>query len=253
MDFVKLKTTYYNDLAVRAAGEQAEVLFTRGLAFAGEQETDGFIPSWAPAALTSSKATARVNALVREGLWTKVDGGWHITGWDKHQVSKAEVETKRELGRLRQAKHREKTKQSRVTERVTNASVTQREEEEEVDAAAAASRETLPQPLPAALEILRAKLDARKLAVRWDKLKPDQVAQIEQLIELHGDTPLVRAALQSFRPDSPPAFVQAWLETWRTLPQPGRLEIVAPPCDLPGHVGTTAHCTQCASERIAAR
>ena len=45
MDWVKLATNYYNDPALMRAGEAAEVLFTRALAYAGDQETDGVIPT----------------------------------------------------------------------------------------------------------------------------------------------------------------------------------------------------------------
>lgn len=124
-------------------------------------------------------------------------------------------------------------------------------------AAAAAPRERAndePPLLPPAVEILRAQLDARKLTVRWDKLDASALAEIEALIDLHGDGPLVRAAVQSYRPDSPPAFAQAWLASWRALPAPGHLLRVADPaCTEPGHTGTTRYCVQCAAEQKAAR
>ena len=111
------------------------------------------------------------------------------------------------------------------------------------------------EPLPPQLAILRSKLNARRLIVRWDKLTPDHMAAIATLVDVHGDGPLVKAAVASFRPDSPPVFAQAWLGVWQALPAPGDgLHVVsAPPCDSPGHTGTTDHCNQCASEAKAAR
>lgn len=113
-----------------------------------------------------------------------------------------------------------------------------------------------PQPvdnLPGELEVLRSKLEARKLTVRWDKLSPDQTAEIVALVEMHGDAPLVKAAVASFQPNNPPAFAQAWLKVWKSLPMPGgHLQAVPePPCDRRGHTGTLRHCVQCAAEALA--
>lgn len=119
-----------------------------------------------------------------------------------------------------------------------------------------ADAHTTPPPpvdnLPGELAILRAKLDARKLQVRWDKLDADQVTEIQQLVELHGDGPLVKAALNAYRPNDPPVFAQAWLSDWRLLRPPGTFAVVASPsCPVRGHSGTVAHCVQCAADRLA--
>lgn len=253
MDFVKLRTRYYADVALMRAGEPAEVLFTRGLAYAGEQETDGFIPAEALPRLTPTRGRARVNALIREGLWEPVLGGWLITGWTRHQISSDQLEQKREAGRKRVEKHRAKKAPSNpVGNAVTNGErcSTEVREKREEDAAAAASRAT--PPLPPSLEILKTKLDAAKLTARWDRLTAEQHTQIEALIELHGDGPLVKSALLTHRPDSPAAFAQAWLGAWSSLPEPGAgLRLVTDtPCPEPGHSGTNRYCTQCASERL---
>jgi hypothetical protein len=257
VDWVKLSSNYYNDPAIMRAGEAAEVLFTRALGYCGEQETEGFVPAEVLPRLTPSKATGRAAALVREGLWAAVPGGWQFTAWQKHQTSSDQLAAARESNRRRQAAHR-----SRVTERrnaVTNALVTPTEVEEELEAAAAAAPDPrpTPTPLPGTVEILKAKLDARKLAVRWDKLTADQVTQIEHLIELHGDAPLVRTSLASFRPDSPPVFAQAWLGAWSALPHPGAgpLALVRPQlCDVHGVTLTpSGTCSSCEADAKAAR
>lgn len=250
MDFVKLRTRYYADVALMRAGEPAEVLFTRGLAYAGEQETDGFIPTEALPRLTPTRGRARVNALIREGLWEPVLGGWLICGWVKHQITADQLEQKRAAGRERVAKHRAKKPPGNAVTNSERCSTEVRGKREE-DAAAAASGAT--PPLPPSLEILKTRLDAAKLVVRWDRLaaNPEQVAAVEQLIELHGDGPLVKSALMTHRPDSPAAFAQAWLGAWSSLPAPGAgLRVVTSPCTESGHSGTTTHCVQCASERL---
>lgn len=252
MEFVKLKTGYYRDVALLRAGEAAELLFLRSLAYAGEQETDGFIPSQALPQLVSSRGKARAAALVREGLWEVAPDGWIIAGWDRHQVTTADLDHKRQKTRARVQKHRAKARNS-VTNSVTNASVTPLEVEVEVEDAAAAASATPPQPLPPAVEILRSRLDAAKLTVRWDRLDANQLATIEHLVDVHGDAALVRAALVSHRPDAPAAFAQAWLAGWQAMPEPGTgLRVVDDqPCPESGHSGTVRHCTACASERIA--
>ena len=254
MDWVKLSTRYYNDPALARAGEAAEILFTRGLAYAGEQETDGVVPREVLPRLVTTKATARVRALVREGLWEVIPEGWRFTSWDRHQATREDLERHRAANRNRQARHRRRNGTSNaVRNAVTNAEVTPTEVEEELEDAAAAASVTPPTPLPGTLEVLRTKLEARNLRVRWDKLTLEQLVEISDLIDTHGDAPLVDAALRSYRPDSPPAFAQAWLGTWRALPAPGRrLQAVTDPaCPERGHTGTTRHCAQCASERLA--
>lgn len=248
MDWVKLTTNYYLDAAVMRAGEAAEVLFTRALAYVGDQETQGVVHREVLPRLTPARGTARAAALVREGLWEVVPDGWRFVSWDKHQTTVEQLEAKREAGRARQARHR--TRSNGMRNAVTNASVTRTEVEVEVEAAAAAT--TAP-PLPPSLAILRAALEARKLTVRWDRLTTEQATEIEALVAEHGDGPLVAAAVRAFQPDRPAAFVQAWLPGWRDLRAPGDLRVIHPPCDQPGHSGTTKHCAQCASEQKAAR
>lgn len=219
MEFVKLFTRYYLDVAILRAGEAAEVLFIRGLAYSGDQESDGFIPEEALKSLATSRGKARVSALVREGLWEVVDGGWQIPGWAKHQITKAQLDANRESGRQRVARHRanEKARGNAVTNG-EHRSGEVRGKREEVRTAAAAA---VPPPLPPAVEILKGKLDARRLAVRWDTAGPDRLAAIVRLIEVHGDDALVKSALAQWRPDSPAQFVQAWLPKWEALIPPG--------------------------------
>lgn len=254
MDHVKLSTTQYDEAAMMRAGEPAEVLWSRAFAKCGATESDGFIPDGMPERLCPTRTNARVTALVREGLWTRVDGGW-LMDWSK-QIAKSDLETRREAGAKRQQVFRERrANHTSVSDTSRNALLTRQEVEVEVDAAAAASPRAAAAAVEVALsgpiEVLRSKLDARKLTVRWDKLDTAQVDELEQLIDEHGDQVLIRSALAAYRPDNPPAFAQAWLSTWRSLPAAGRLSPVPDPCDGPGHTGTVAHCNQCASEQKA--
>ncbi|TAJ21801.1 MAG: hypothetical protein EPO65_00440 [Dehalococcoidia bacterium] len=244
MDWVKLRTNYWLDVAIVRAGEAAEVLWVRAKAYCGAEENGGFVPRELLPRLTPLRGTARARALVREGLWTVVDGGWQFVDWD--QVTREQLEAQREAGRARQTAYR--ARRNGGSNAVTNTDVTEerREEAEEKAAAAAAAA------LPASVEILRAALEAHRLHVRWDLLDPDQVADIEALIAIHGDGPLVKSALAQYQPDRPPATAQAWLGGWQQLRRPGDLAAVKPdPCPEPGHSGTTRHCAQCAADRLA--
>jgi hypothetical protein len=99
--FAPLSAHYYDDDAIIAAGERAEVLFTRGLAFCARKPTDGFITDLQLTTFRLPGVAARAKKLVQVGLWERVDddllgegGGYRIKAWLKHNRSKAEIEAK---------------------------------------------------------------------------------------------------------------------------------------------------------------
>lgn len=254
MHYIPFSTTYYLDVALMRAGEAAEVLWCRARAWCGDQETDGVVPREILPRLAPTRAAARARALVEAGLWVEVPVGWQFVRWDA--ITKDELDQQRESGRVRQRRHRDKHRNGvtdAVSNGVTNGEVTGEKEGRKERSAAAAADTPPPPRLPEPVEILRGKLEARKLVVRWDRATPADLDDITALVSVHGDEPLVRSAVQSFRPDSPPAFVSAWLAQWRALPPPGTGLHAVPddPCPQPGHSGTTRHCTQCASEQLA--
>ena len=81
--YVPLDVNYLRDPKVRRAGSDAEVLFVRSHAHAKGGETDGMIHDFdlEVVAIGLKNVQRRVDALVREGLWIEVDGGWRIAGW----------------------------------------------------------------------------------------------------------------------------------------------------------------------------
>lgn len=251
MEWVKLDSSYYLDAAVMRAGDQAELLFVRAMAYCGNQENGGVVPTEALPRLMPTRGRQAAAALVREGLWVEIPQGWAFVSWERHQASRPQLEQKRAAGRERQARWRANRTSNGVRNGVTHASVTGTEVEEEVDTAAAAADTREPPPLPEPVEILRRALEAHKLFVRWDRLTPTQLDEIVQLVDLHGDGPLVASAMRSFRPAEPPGFASAWLGQWRDLSAPGTLRAVPDqPCPHPGHSGSTRHCPQCAAERL---
>ncbi|HKY58356.1 MAG TPA: hypothetical protein VJL80_09985 [Aeromicrobium sp.] len=99
--FAPLSAHYYDDDAIIAAGEKAEVLFTRGLAFAARKPADGFITDLQLTTFRLSAVTARAKRLCEVGLWERVEDdllgtgtGYRIRSWLKHNASRAEIEEK---------------------------------------------------------------------------------------------------------------------------------------------------------------
>lgn len=234
-----------------AARLRAVGLWTALGAWCASQLTDGRFARQMVDEMGGTRADAQ--RLVAAGLWEETPDGYLFHDWSDWQPTRAAVEADREAARQRMARNR--AKKSRSAEGVrANADRTSEPvrltptRPDPTNAAAAA----LPTPLPPPLEILRRKLEAARLVVRWDGLTPDQHTEIADLIDLHGDGPLVQAAVRAYRPDAPAAFAQAWLGAWRQLTPPGTgLRAVDPPCTEAGHSGTSKHCAQCASERLA--
>lgn len=270
--WVKLYTSYDSDPAIAAGDDSAEVMFTRGIAYCGRARTGGFIPDAQLHHLTRHPARAKriVAQLTRPtptgapGPWEVTAGGYQIRNWEHYQDQLDALEERRKNDRERKRRSRtskDTTSSPAVTGQSRDSHGTVRTTEQKQSRSAAAAAETTaaaapvdnsskPLDLPPAVEILRLALEARKLIVRWDRLTPEYLADIEALVELHGDGPLVKAAMASHRPDAPAAFAQAWVAMWKSLPAPGTSlrAVPAPPCAEPGHAGTTTYCTQCAAE-----
>lgn len=92
--FAPLSAHYYKDDAILRAGERAEVLFTRGLAFQSEQLRDGIITDAQLSLLAVGLAgvKGRASKLVEVGLWERVDGGYNIRAWLDWNQSRAEID-----------------------------------------------------------------------------------------------------------------------------------------------------------------
>lgn len=277
MEWVKLFTSYFDDLAIATADDAAEVMFTRALAYVGRAETGGFIPNAQLHHLTRRPGQARriADRLTRPdpagqpGPFEKVDGGYRIRSWDRRQDQLEALTQRRKSDRDRQRRRRHRDREPGTASRDGHVTVTAmsrgesrgRVEEDTaaaaaVDPAAAAAAVDNPADLPTPIAILRDKLQAHTTlqALRFDGLTSDKIAQLQILIDRHGDTRLVNTAIHTLR-TPPPVHVAAFLGTWEALPAPGQRLAAVPddPCDEPGHSGTIRHCIQCASEAKAAR
>jgi hypothetical protein len=107
--YAPLSATYYRDDAILAAGEQAELLFVRCLAFLADAASDGYITDRQMRLVVGMgmrNVSARCTRLVELGLLTCVDDAYLVRGWLKWNKSTDEIG--KHLKRDRERKHAEK-------------------------------------------------------------------------------------------------------------------------------------------------
>jgi hypothetical protein len=91
--YAKLLANYASDDAIMAAGEAAELLFVRGLAFCATSDSDGYITESQMVRYVGAgmkDATKRAARLVESGLWERVGGGYLVRSWTKIHETSAE-------------------------------------------------------------------------------------------------------------------------------------------------------------------
>jgi hypothetical protein len=104
--FAPLSARYYQDSAIAAIDERAEMLYVRGLAFCADMLSDGFISDTQLVQFVGVKmrdaprrAERLGSAVTDDGdtLWRRDDerGGWWVTAWCKWNRSAAEIADKR--------------------------------------------------------------------------------------------------------------------------------------------------------------
>lgn len=91
--FVPLDMNYLRDPAIRRAGPDAELLYIRSLAHCKAGQTDGQVADYdlAVVGVGLKNLKGRADALVREGLWQPIHGGWLIRSWSKWNMTLDEV------------------------------------------------------------------------------------------------------------------------------------------------------------------
>lgn len=103
---IKLAADYYDDDLIIEAGEKAELLYVRGLAFCKRNwETDGFISDAQLARVVGAgikDTAARAKRLVEVGLWERAETdllgsgrGYRVVAWLKWNPSAAEIAANR--------------------------------------------------------------------------------------------------------------------------------------------------------------
>jgi hypothetical protein len=124
MEWVKLAAIppYYLDSALLRAGEAAEVLFCRALAYCGSVESAGRVNKLVLPMLVRSKPQERADALVSEGLWLDDGDAYVIRSWatwqDEHD--RAAARRKRDRDRQRQYRAERRRRDDGVTVTVTS-------------------------------------------------------------------------------------------------------------------------------------
>ena len=112
MDWVKLSARYYLDPAVVDLDDATEVMFTRALAYVGDQETHGVVPAgMLPALCRRRRYEACAEALVAAGLWRPVRGGYQITRWQEWQSELEAIVARRSADRDRKRRERQRQAQ----------------------------------------------------------------------------------------------------------------------------------------------
>jgi hypothetical protein len=106
MDWCRLGTGYYRDPALVRAGEAAEVLFLRCLAYSGEQESRGRIPKNAIPMLTPSRTQLRLKALIQEDLLVEDGNDVLIRSWEEWQEALDSESERRRKAREKKARQR---------------------------------------------------------------------------------------------------------------------------------------------------
>lgn len=106
MEWCRLGTGYYLDGAILRAGEAAEVLFLRCIAYSGAQETRGRVPKHVLPMLAPTRTGARLKALVAEGLLIEDGHDVLIRSWSRWQEALDTESERRRKDRERKARDR---------------------------------------------------------------------------------------------------------------------------------------------------
>ena len=122
MEWFKLAANYADDPKIVAAGEQAELLFVRALAYCAREETAGLVSKNLVKRLTPSNANRRAATLVKVGLWVEVEDGYQIKRWADWQSELDALAARRRSDRDRKRAQREREAAAREDEKSRDAS-----------------------------------------------------------------------------------------------------------------------------------
>lgn len=92
--YAPLSATYFQDDDIAEAGEAAELLYVRGLAFCAGRASDGYMSETQVIRFVGvgmGDALDRAEQLVKVGLWEHADGGYVIRSWLKWNKSADEM------------------------------------------------------------------------------------------------------------------------------------------------------------------
>lgn len=91
--YVRVDTKFASHPKVLDIGPLGEAMWLRGLCYAGEQMTDGFVPTGFIRRMGDiPDALAVASSLVAAGLWSEVEGGFQVHDYLDWQRSRSEIE-----------------------------------------------------------------------------------------------------------------------------------------------------------------
>jgi hypothetical protein len=102
--YAKLLANYASDDAIIEAGQAAELLFVRGLAFLSTSDSDGYITDAQVIRYVGAgmrDAMKRAQRLAEVGVWERVDGGFNVRSWLRIHESAEEKGRKKAQDRER--------------------------------------------------------------------------------------------------------------------------------------------------------
>ena len=102
MTWIKLDDGFPTNPKILPLSDAAFRLYIEGLCYSGKYLTDGFLNE------AIVRRLGDPTELVEAGIWESIEGGFQILNYTEYQTPKAEVEKKREQGRERLARFKEK-------------------------------------------------------------------------------------------------------------------------------------------------
>lgn len=97
--------SFYDHPKVWDAPDCAVALWCRAGSWSSRSKTDGFVPSGMPARLCGDPEAA-VRELLERGLWQRTKGGYLFHDWPDWNLTREQIEHKREQNAERQRRHR---------------------------------------------------------------------------------------------------------------------------------------------------
>jgi hypothetical protein len=108
--YAPLSAHYYKDDAMAEAGEKAELLYVRGLAFCADVLSDGHISDVQLSRFVGvgmRDAKTRAERLVEVGLWERNGSGYIVRQWLRWNRSRDEIEAKQRADSARKVGDRD--------------------------------------------------------------------------------------------------------------------------------------------------
>lgn len=105
MTWFNVDDSFHGHFKVWDAPDCAVALWTRAGSWVAGNKRDGFVPSGLCARFCSDPEAA-VRELLDRGLWERADGGYRFHDWSDWNLTREQIDSKREAAAERQRRHR---------------------------------------------------------------------------------------------------------------------------------------------------